>query len=315
MARNDLSLHKVKVCGIIVLFNPTNTFVNSIESAIGIVDLLVIMDNSTDSAIGERTKNFLSRLHIEESSHPIVYMKNEMNVGLAESYNRAIQVGCAIGMDYFLILDQDTQLDVNTVRNLISYHAFLSKNCKVGAIGCVNLDASTSLISGVKDLFFKRRGFLETSEVKEILTPISSGLFVGKSVLLEVGKFNGDLFVDAVDTEFGLRLLSHGFRNFLCKRCVIQHTLGYTKKVHLMGKTFTLSLHDPIRTYYLVRDSERVAFAYFPFLPAYWVFVQFNVFVYILKALVFSDRKREHLRMLFEGARDFFRSPGLLGFE
>lgn len=81
---------------------------------------------------------------------------------------------------------------------------------------------------------------------------ISSGSLIRCSVLREVGLMREELFIDLVDTEWGLRARSKGFVSFLVPAVTMLHSIG-DATAELFGRK--LMLHNDIRACYMMRNN------------------------------------------------------------
>jgi rhamnosyltransferase len=81
---------------------------------------------------------------------------------------------------------------------------------------------------------------------------IASGCLIPLSAIDIVGQMREDLFIDYVDTEWGLRARRHGLQSYGVCGAKMQHSLGNAPIV-ILGRKF--ALHSPLRHYYRFRNA------------------------------------------------------------
>ena len=153
-------------------------------------------------------------------------------------------------------MDQDSVLTAGTVERLLAAErSLLASGTRVAAVGVMYVDTQTGT-SAVAHRYHPFR--LEKVRVPVGSAPletdwlIASGSLIRCSVLQEVGFMCETLFIDAVDTEWGLRARTMGLLSFLIPAVPMLHTIG-DRSVRLMGRQF--NLHNEARSCYIVRNT------------------------------------------------------------
>ncbi len=100
----------------------------------------------------------------------------------------------------------------------------------------------------------------EEAPIVECDTLISSGCLIPLSVIDAVGTMESALFIDQVDTEWGLRAQKEGFRLYGVRDAVLTHGIGEDFVRPWFAPRRTLPLHSPVRDYYVVRNTIAVFF-------------------------------------------------------
>jgi rhamnosyltransferase len=136
---------------------------------------------------------------------------------------------------------------------------------------------------------------------------IASGCLIRTEVLKEVGLMNGQLFIDYIDVEWSLRAKHFGFNVFITSRAKMAHTIG-DNRVNILGRT--ISIHNPLRRYYLIRNSFYLL--RLPYVPIGYKLRElcFNLFRFFI-GLFFSRERKIYLYYAFWGVRDGF--SGIFG--
>ena len=236
-----------KIIAILVTYNPDIEKLNAaIASITHQVDQIVIIDNHSKSLSGVRIND-----------QKKIIEKLDSNMGIAFAQN--IGINCAIkhNADYVFFMDQDSVFDGYTVKALLQNHKRLSEkdNIKVGVVGVAYKDTNNKFVNNIwRDDGHKIEKILFTPQdsIVEVDFSISSGSLFATNVFDTVGLMDAGLFIDLVDIEWGLRAQNYGYKHFQVNQCIMQHTIG-EKKINLFGRS--ISVHNPIRNYYLIRNS------------------------------------------------------------
>lgn len=246
-----MSTRENKVCAIIVLYNPDVLLLKKqLLSLIGQVDDVIYIDNSSKNITSINA--FIEEIR-KSDFEPFVIWNSE-NRGLGYAQNQGICKAREMGDSHVLILDHDSVLQSSFVTNLIETEDLLKKNgYNIGAIGPMYYNAKTGEIYPITKYigpFIKRIKPSENPVEASFL--ISSGCFISLKVIDEVGGMNEDLFVDYIDVEWSFRAQSYGYKMFVAPKAKMDHQIG-DRRTSVLGRT--ISVHTPLRRYYLSRNS------------------------------------------------------------
>ncbi|MFT9206455.1 glycosyltransferase family 2 protein [Acetobacter orientalis] len=236
-----------KIIAILVTYNPDIEKLNAaIASITHQVDQIVIIDNHSKSLSGVRIND-----------QKKIIEKLNSNMGIAFAQNIGISRAIKHNADYVFFMDQDSVFDGYTVKALLQNHKRLSEkdNIKVGVVGVAYKDTNNKFVNHIwRDDGHKIEKILFTPQdsIVEVDFSISSGSLFATNVFDTVGLMDAGLFIDLVDIEWGLRAQNYGYKHFQVNQCIMQHTIG-EKKINLFGRR--ISVHNPIRNYYLIRNS------------------------------------------------------------
>lgn len=244
-------MHSVKrnkiIFGILVTYNPVkDDFLNVVKSISPQVDELFIIDNGS--------KNMIEVSEIAKDFKNINFECLDTNLGLAVAQNIGIRKALDRGADYFILFDQDSVIVNNFVTNLhIGYERLMDQNVKVGAVGPLFYDKLSGEAYPATIYWgpFIKREHLDVLPVEATFI-IASGCLISKDVLLDIGLMKDELFIDYVDVEWCLRAKSKGYRIFIIPSAKMAHSIG-DHRISLFGRT--ISVHSPLRRYYLIRNS------------------------------------------------------------
>jgi rhamnosyltransferase len=134
---------------------------------------------------------------------------------------------------------------------------------------------------------------------------MTSGSFLPMSILRDHGWFEDNLFIDAVDYEYSLRLRSQGLRIEECSQAVLLHSPG-TPKVHrFRGRyLFLTPNYSPMRRYYQERNKVWITRRYWSRFPFFCLKLFFRSAKDYVKLLSVEDNKWNKLRASLMGVRD-----------
>lgn len=270
---------KVKIAAVVTFYNPTDDDIKNIDTYIDDVDKLYIIDNTEG-------KDNLDRIPKNEK---IDYRFKNENVGVATALNIGAEAALEDGFKYLLTMDQDTSFDSNTLSTL--------KN-----------DLETIDMSKIAILTPWHATKLRlTKSVKKYDLPddvMTSANILNLDIWKQVGGFKDWLFIDGVDIEYCLNVISHGYYILRNNSVEVKHNLGdlFYKKIghHL----FLCTNHSPIRRYYIMRNYHYILDMYKEYNPGYCyslVSQKHNM----LGVLLFEKKKIKKLKMYFKGYKDY----------
>ena len=255
LMRNSVNSFCHDVSAVMVTYNPDiGAVCESIQSVLMQVSNLFIIDNGSSNYSADWFMRFE-----RQPGGQIHLLPQTENLGLGAAHNIGIKRAIELGSKYVLILDQDSQVDINMVARLRSAYEKLNEaGYKVAALGPQyrdSNDGSLSLFVKVGLLGFAQCEFdVGTSEIEADFI-ISSGALIPVSTLDEIGLMDESLFIDHVDTEWCFRAKSKGFKIFGVSGAVMTHALGEQRKEVWFLRKRTICFHKPFRYYYIFRNS------------------------------------------------------------
>lgn len=280
-------MNKVRIAGVVVLYNPNQEVIENIKSYINEIDCLFVIDNSevsNDVIVEELQKH-----------DKILYLPHYENKGIAYSLNEAAAEAIKNGFQYLLTMDQDSSVNQEMIKIMI-------ESCvdekQVGIIAPYYIDKMQPEKKNEK-------------ERQYILCEKTSGNLLNLSAFKKVGKFNEDYFIDYVDIEYGFKLNLNGWKVIKVNLATIYHNEGelsartfFFKKVHPYN-------YPPVRYYYRTRNLLYLRSRYKNKLP---IAVRNEVKVYlknVIKALLYEKDKIKKIKMIIKGFRDY--TQGIVG--
>lgn len=246
------------VFAIVVTYNPDIVVLGKLlDSLLPQVGRAVIIDNCSSAAI----ENFIQKSKYQN----LEFFRLDKNYGIAHAQNVGISKADINSTKFFLLSDQDSKPAKDMVAELRKAAIILiDSGRKVAALGPYFTDVrqnNPSPFSRIEGLSLKRQHAEKQGNIVEVDHVIASGCLIPISALDSVGLMNSDLFIDYVDIEWCIRAKSRGFQSFGVFSSTMNHSLG-DEHVNFMGRKITL--HSPLRHYYLVRNG-------------FWLYKQKNI--------------------------------------
>ena len=185
-------------------------------------------------------------------------IRHNKNAGIARGLNDGLAAAVEAGNSTLLTLDQDSRIPQGYVSALMtelhSHESLWSESAAIGVIApAVVNDASGDLHYPSRD----EDGVLVTEEV------IQSGSLWMVPALQKVGGFDESLGIDAVDAAACLRLREAGYLVALAADVSLEHNLGDSRQVNILGRSVMITNHSPARRATMMRNRLRLAPAEF----------------------------------------------------
>ncbi|MBQ6350768.1 MAG: glycosyltransferase [Methanobrevibacter sp.] len=218
----------MKVIAIVVIYNKKcsesvsldglRQYGNDIEVA--------VFDNST--------KDYGNRKYCDKNGYQ--YYTMNRNIGLSKAYNYVIE---QMRSDYYIILDDDTQLNEEYFKKLKLMIANLQYDVILPIVKADNMIISPSIVQfGCR---VKRIRDINAVDEKHI-TAINSGMIVKKDVYNKI-VYDEDLFLDYVDHEFMREVRKEHFRIKIMKDVVIFQNFSMLQKKDLKSERVRFDIY------------------------------------------------------------------------
>lgn len=283
------------ISAVIVLFNSDTSIVQSqYESLVEEVDEVIYIDNGSKNF--NEIREILNRCATKRL--PQFFIVNSKNMGLGFAQNQGIRQSIEHLADYVLLLDHDSVLQKEFIKNLCKHLATLKS---VGAVGPIYFNEETGEtypITRYVGPFIKRIIPLDSPVKASML--ISSGSLIPTAIFKEIGFMNEELFVDYIDVEWSFRAREKGYSLFAIPSAKMNHKIG-DKRINFLGRM--ISQHSPLRRYYLTRNS--IFMLKCPYISIGYKIRELTLnFARIFCFALLSDNKKEYLKYSIKGLRD-----------
>ena len=273
------------VCGVVVTYHPDSEVLENLQHLRPEVEHLIVVDNGSSEAE-------LAPLRMAAGSMKFELVEVAKNLGIATALNIGISRAEALGTEWVLLFDQDSQVTDGFTVTLLN--AFKSTPDE---------DRLAILIPRYVDkrLGTPMKAILEADGTIE--TAMTSGTLMRLKTFQEHGLFLDSLFIDGVDHEYSLRARAAGLSIKECPEAVLLHSPG-TPSVHrsrLRKKPFLSSNYSPIRRYYQERNKIWLVRRYWRTFPAFSK-RQFTVSLKdLIKIVLFEEQKFTKCRFFVRG--------------
>jgi rhamnosyltransferase len=287
-------LQKVKICAVMVTYNPDSPLEQSVRALLTEVDRLIIIDNGSEPPI---------RAHIEAiaCACQVEVIWNTENLGLATALNMGIR--SALGSDdyaWIATFDQDSRVSPGYRDTMLNAYLSCPYRDMVGIIGPRHVlfpgDAAADQLGGVSNSLFCEKSWV-----------MQSGTFLSAEILRKIGLFDDSFFIDYVDIDFCLRLRKRGLKIIEATRAVIDHRLGDPSRHTILGKTTTVYSHSALRRYYAARNRLRMYRRYLISDARYIGHDAWSWFKEVVKLLLFEEDRMRKLGYIARGVWDALR--------
>ena len=206
----------------------------------------------------------------------LTVIKNDNNIGLSKALNQGINIAILSSPIGIALFDQDSSISIDCLNKLkIEAACLFSKEKNVAAVGPSFFEKNSNILHGFARLKFLKISFKMTHQnYNEALFLITSGSVLNPSYLSIIGLMDENLFIDYIDTEWGLRARSLGFRLIGLNEVKMNHTVG-DKYISIFGKR--IPIHSNTRLYYQTRNS--IYMYKLKLVPIQWKVADFIYFI------------------------------------
>ena len=302
-------VHKIgtTVAAVVVIFNPDDRFKKLLLSVIEQVDKIWIINNQPNFDVDK----FITNGQVECEDKTTV-IENKQNIGLAAAQNQGIKLALADGLDWVLLLDQDSILNKSFVKNMLHAARIYDNEGHIGFLTPRHEsdDGSPSVPTYSKGLFLKpKRYHMNLTEIDDsLLFGMASGSFIPNKRFKEIGLMREDFWIDYIDYEFSFRVRKQGYKILGVGGARLNHRLGITQQFKVLGKTFSYQAHPAFRRYTIYRNRVKVIKEYSILFPDFLIFEILSIAKDLLKLVLLEDQKFTKLRSIIIGIVDGFKS-------
>jgi rhamnosyltransferase len=271
-----------RIAAVTIFYNPSEDVVENINSYVGLVDILYLVDNSPNET------PFLKSLSSEKTR----YFHDGQNDGIAKRLNEAASMAKSVGFNFLLTMDQDSSFENAMLNNYLSC---FNKN----------LLKTTTAVFGIEN--DKRLLVPGECKEKEEQILITSGSILNLDIHTRLNGFDENLFIDYVDTEYCLRAMQAGFNTTKFPNILLNHTIGTHRSFYSLKslKRTNRSLHSPVRVYYMWRNYLYISKKYKTFFPDYFKRFKKNLMQSLKNNFLYNRERIQVMVFLIKGLKDF----------
>lgn len=234
-----------KVVAVVITYEPDLDVLREVLNAtIPQVGATVLVDNGSSADIAAWIA--------QQNLRSVTVMRLGANLGIAAAQNEGIRFARRWRAEYVLLLDQDSISAPDMVMRLLEAVVALPNAASVGPSYVDIRQRIPAPFLRVEGLRLRRCVCERDDAVVPTDHLIASGCLIPLSAVDVVGEMREDLFIDYVDTEWGLRARRCGLQNYGVCRAKMRHSLG-NAPIMILGRKF--ALHSPLRHYYRFRNA------------------------------------------------------------
>lgn len=261
---------------------------------------------AVDNGSGEETVKFLEgiRLRLPEK---FVFLSLPGNIGIAGALNVGVRKVAAMGFEWVLTMDHDSEAAPDLVAHLLDAISHCPDPEKVLVSAPVFVDPETGEPGGLPVYDgWRKRDLSSKAGSGELLYPdvvIASGNLVDLRLCGEA-PFDETLFIDYVDHDFCLKGKDRGLWIVCAPQAILRHRVGNRVSRHLIGRRISSTNHLPSRRYYQARNLVEMVRRYGRRRPGYALDIVKSFLRDILGILLLEEERGEKIRSIARGFLD-----------
>lgn len=294
-----------QICAGIVLYNPEIELLEeNIKKIEKKVKELYLYDNGSS--------NIDLIISMFDKFDNIIIEKGLVNRGIAYGLNKILSYAKQNKYNWVLTLDQDSICSDNLIEEYLKYI-----NIEKLAMICpfVLNNNKFSLEE------YKKLNLLEAEYINDAINCITSGCLCNVKILIELGGFNTNYFIDYVDTEINCRVLKSGYKILRANRSYLSQSMGSAKEVPVFIFLYKLTkldifrrmkiatVYNDTRLYYEARNSYAT---YKKYKHASWRLSPIFMFLLFLYFSLVYPQNRSRIKMWKSIIKGFCDSKELM---
>ncbi len=241
-------------CAGIVLYNPEiSRLKENIDSIKRQVDKIILIDNNSTN-VEEVIKEYGNKDNF-------IIIRNNRNKGIATALNQICEKVLEFRYEWVLLLDQDS---ISSTTMINSYEKYIKDN-------------STALITpyivDINKIKLEDYLKLDLPAVTPVDWAITSGSLIKLSMWKKIGGFFDDLFIDAVDLDYSIRLKINNYNQIRVNNEYLLQEVGRAEPTWIFRphkdnankwsiKRYYRTNHSLLRQYYMTRNNVILARRY-----------------------------------------------------
>lgn len=295
-----------KVACIMVTYNPDAKAYETLKKLIKEEVFIILIDNGSGNS--DTILDIQNLMNVNK----MFFYSFKVNMGLAKAQNEGIRIAQKLKYDFAVFFDQDTIIPANYFSEMLHIFKEYEKKFfpKLGILAPNFIDRNTNETSRfavlTDDGYYHKK--IKHNDFEEVSFVVSSGSMLRLSVIEEVGLFIDNYFIDQIDVEYSLRLLSYGYSIVVTSKVKINHTIGDRTKRQLLFFTIRPNNHNSLRKYYIFRNGLKTIEIYKSEFKGIKRLIFMRLVHDFLGVIFFEDSKREKINAIFKGVKDSKKS-------
>ena len=279
-----------RVVAVVAAFNPDQGISATLVPLLEQADRVLVVEDGTSALDPDRPP--LPGVEISRLPE---------NRGIAAALNAGIRAALADDPEALILtMDQDSVLSAGYVdRARTELESAQADGVRVGAVGAESHNRHPMRLMNTA-----------VGAHRLLFDPMQSGSLYASGTFATVGLFEEEFVIDAVDTEFNLRMLSAGLLQLAIPGGDLTHELGATRPLTLLGwnpryrgRPLRIHYHSPYRTYFITRNNITLWRRYSRRFPR-WIARRATLELEsAVVCLVFGPERRRHARAMIAALR------------
>jgi len=270
----------------VILYQPTSSILENINSYINAVDKIYVIDNSTNI-----NTTLVTQIKALDSKKVIYYSNNE-NTGIGSALNRAASEAITANYQWLLTMDQDSRFD--DIDSFFTCCNAYTKHDEV-AIFAPSIDVQ------------KNDSNCNHDNPKVVIT---SGNLVNLKHYETVGGFESKLFIDEIDHDFCLKLGERNLTIVKFLHIVLHHAIGDEIQLSsiILRRHKNRRIHNYQRVYYQTRNRLYMAKRHSKNYPqAFSLHSVLYKVIYkkVIRIIQWEPDKLRKLKAIYHGVSDY----------
>lgn len=270
-------LSKFDVFAVMVTYNPDRSVIDNVAALLNQVAEVLIIDNGSNV----QTMGYLIEISKKERVS-IIYNNN--NKGIAYALNQGLAEAKSKNFKLFLTIDQDSTLHKNCIESMIKV-----------------MNDNDGLISVGPN--YHNKGPIANDVYNEVDVLISSGNLTYTDLAVSSGGYTNKLFIDSVDFDFSLTLKQNGGKLARVYDARMDHKLGELIEVRISKLHFFLTMHSPLRHYYMYRNHYYIMKKFIYKYPKFCIKKELVMWKYFVEVIMLHPCKKENFQMILKGVK------------
>lgn len=269
-----------KIAAVVILYHPNQNVFDNIKTYINKIDFIYIVDNSD---YPDKANITLEKIKLFEN---YMLIHSGQNIGIAKALNLALHHAKEDKYSWLMTMDQDTSFEYKQQQKYFKdFYTIDTTN--------------VAIISPLHNRKFLNSTLNPNPFVSKEYVMTSANI-VNVNLALNVGGYDENLFIDEVDHAFCFTLQKSQYTILENQTVFVHHELGTPYK-----KNSDIKLYPPIRLYYMSRNYLYLRKKYKILHKSFFKHRDIYLIKFFIKQVLYSSKKRKHIRMLYWGIKDY----------
>ncbi|RLK63644.1 glycosyltransferase [Atopobacter sp. AH10] len=292
-----------KTVVVLVTYQPKEKTVQLLESFIHEGQAFLLVDNgSKASAITAKLQELCQEGKRKLDLLASDWISLEENKGLAAAQNVGIRKAKELGAEGIFFFDQDSAIPDHFFKDMVLEYNRLLKNYPIGILAPNLYDSNLHQYGRYARL--TPHGYETLHDIKQaesVSFVVSSASFMPIEVFEGDDLFREEFFIDQVDTEWSLRLLSRSYAIVVTNRVTFSHTIGDRTEHHFLGLTIRPNHHGALRKFYIFRNGRKTIEIYGKTFPGFKRLMTFRLIHDVLGVILYEKDKEKKISAMWKG--------------